>query len=184
MFDFDKDTFNAITNVVTLIGGAAVSVLVIYILVQVWRINERLESALAPKGGIENHLQMCAQVVEADPDGTCIVSDTTDEIVMVNRRFEEMTGYHRSEVVGQLIEIVVPERYRAIHPSHREMYKLNPTNRPMRGLPFRHKRGREIPVGIWLGHFNDPSDGYTIVKMRAAESDWRRTSGQMEQIPE
>ena len=175
MFDFDADSFNAVTNVVTLIGGALLSGLIIFILINVRRIAERLEQVIAPKTGIEGFLNLCAQVVECDPDGTCIVSDMTDEIVMVNQRFEQMTGYHRSEVVGKPIEIMLPERYRAIHPSHREMYKLNPSNRPMRGLPFRHKIGKEIPVGIWLGHFNDPNDGYTIVKMRAADSDWHET---------
>lgn len=181
MFNFDPDTFNAITNTVTLIGGALLSALIIYVLINVRRIVERLESVLAPKVGIEGFLNMCAQVVESDPDGTCVVSDKTDEIVMVNRRFEEMTGYHRSEVVGQLVEIMLPEQYRSIHPSHRETYLLNPTNRPMRGLSFRHKRGREISAGIWLGHFNDPNDGYTIVKMRATEGEWHK-SGEMSRM--
>lgn len=185
------DTFNVIANLATVLGGAFLSAVVIYMLVNVRKIAEsiksiieRLESVLAPKTGIEGFLNMCAQVVECDPDGMCVVADKTDEIVMVNRRFEEMTGYHRSEVVGQPVEIMLPDKYKAIHPSHRESYLLSPSNRPMRGLSFRHKRGREVPAGIWLGHFYDPNDGYTIVKMRTPNSDWQRESADIPRMHE
>lgn len=173
---YSPDTFNAITNAVTLIGGALVSALVIYILVQVWRINERLESVLAPKTGIEGFLNMCAQVVESDPDGTCVVADD-GEIVLVNKRMEEISGYHRSEMVGHGVEILVPDAFKQIHPSHREGFITGPSSRPMRGLKLRHKRGHELPVGINLNHYMDTSGGYTIAKVRTLEGD-ARASGE------
>lgn len=173
--DHPLDIFNVIANTATVFGV----IVALYVLVQVRRIAQRLESVLAPKTGIEGFLNLCAQVIEADPDGTCVVADKTGEIVMVNRRFEEMTGYHRSEVVGQPVEIMLPDQYKGVHPGHREDYLTTPSNRPMRGLSFRHKRGREVAAGIWLGHFNDPNDGYTIVKMRAENGDWQQRSGEM-----
>jgi PAS domain S-box-containing protein len=112
------------------------------------------------------------------------VADKDGEIVMVNRRFEEMSGYHRSELVGQAVEIMVPDRYKGIHPSHRESYLVSSSNRPMRGLSFRHKRGREIAAGIWLGHFSDPNDGYTIVKMRATDEEALKSSNTLKCIAE
>lgn len=166
----DTDTFNLLTNVVTLIGGALLSAVIIYILMQVRRLAQQVASVLAPKTGIENHLNMCAQVVESDPDGTCVVADS-GEIVLVNRRMEQISGYHRSELLGQQVEILVPEMYRGVHPGHRDSYLVEPGNRPMRGLSLRHKRGRDIPVGIELGHYPDPSGGYTIAKVRASNSD-------------
>lgn len=174
----DTDTINLIANVATLVGGAVVSGLIVYILVKVWRINERLESALAPKLGIESHLNMCAQVVESDPDGTCVVAES-GKIVLVNRRMEDISGYHRSELLGQQVEILVPEMYRKVHPAHRDNYLVASGNRPMRGLSLRHKRGRDISVGIELGHYPDPSGGYTIAKVRAsntgqASGEWHR----------
>lgn len=183
MPDFNADTFNAITNVVTLVGGAVVSGLIIYMLVQVWRVNERLESVLAPKTGIEGFLNMCAQVVEADPDGTCVVDDN-GEIVLVNKSMEDISGYHRSEMVGQSVEMLVPNAIRAAHPRHREGFITGPSSRPMRGLKLRHKRGGEVSVGINLNHYRDASGGFTIAKVRIPDSDWRRQSQEMAVFPE
>lgn len=178
MPDFNADTFNAITNIVTLTGGAVVSALIIYMLVQVWRINERLEFAIAPKAGIENHLQMCERAVECDPDGTCIVNDD-GEIVLVNKAMEDISGYHRSELVGRPIETLVPDTAKGNHPRDRERFVTEPSSRPMRGLRLRHKRGREITVGINLNHYRDPSGGYTIAKVRLPDDEWRKTSQEM-----
>lgn len=166
------EMFNVVANSATVFGV----VVALYVLVQIRRISQRLELVIAPKTGIEGFLNMCAQVVECDPDGTCVVADKNGEIVMVNRRFEEMSGYHRSELVGQAVEIMVPDRYKAIHPQHRENYLTSSSNRPMLGLSFKHKRGREIEAGIWLGHFADPNDGYTIVKMRASDGEAHKSS--------
>lgn len=171
MLDFDADKFNAVTNVITLIGGAGVSALLIYIAMQMWRIIERLEQVLAPKTGIEGFLNMCAQVVESDPDGTCVVDDS-GEIVLVNKKLEEISGYHRSQLVGQPVEILVPDEFKGVHPSHRERFITGPSSRPMRGLKLRHKRGHELTVGINLNHYLDTGGGYTIAKVRISDDEW------------
>lgn len=171
----DTDTFNLITNLATVFGGALVSGLIIYMLIQVWRINERLESILAPKLGIENHLNMCERAVECDPDGTCIVNDD-GQIVLVNKAMEDISGYHRSELVGRPIEILVPDAARKGHPRERERFVTEPSSRPMRGLKLRHKRGRELTVGINLNHYRDITGGYTIAKVRLPDDEWRRKS--------
>lgn len=160
--------FNVIANSATVVGA----VVALYVLVNVRRIVRRLELAIAPKVGIEGFLNMCAQVVECDPDGTCVVADS-GEIVLVNRRMEQISGYHRSELLGQQVEILVPEMYRGVHPAHRDNYLTTAENRPMRGLSLRHKRERDIPVGIELGHYSDSSGGYTIAKVRASNGDQR-----------
>lgn len=166
------ETFNVIAN-----GALVLGVLIaIYVLLNVRRISERLESFLAPKTGIEGFLNMCAQVVESDPDGTCVVRDD-GEIVLVNKRMEQISGYHRSELLGQQIEILVPDMHKGAHPSHRDKYLTTAENRPMRGLSLRHKRTKDIPVGIELGHYSDSSGGYTIAKVRAANAE-QRTSGE------
>lgn len=174
MLDFDTDRFNAVTNVVTLLGGAFLAGLIIFILINVRRIVERLEQVIAPKTGIEGFLNMCAQAVESDPDGTCIVSDD-GEIVMVNKAMEEISGYHRSQLVGQQIEILVPDEFRAVHPQHREGFITGPSSRPMRGLKLKHKRGRQVAVGINLNHYMDASGGFTIAKVRVSDGEWRKS---------
>lgn len=144
------------------------NLLMIYMIFQQRKMISRLESVIAPKTGIEGYLNMCAQVVESDPDGTCVVSDK-GEIVMVNRRFEDITGYHRSEMVGRQIEILVPDAVKEIHTSHREGFTMRPSARPMRGLSLRHKSGKELAVDIRLNRYIDVVGGFTIAKVRVPE---------------
>lgn len=167
------ELFNVIANMATVFGAAVA----IYVLINVRRIVQRLELVIAPKTGIEGFLNMCAQVVEADPDGTCVVDDS-GEIVLVNKRMEEISGYHRSELVGQGVELLVPDSARAAHPQFREGFITGPSSRPMRGLTLRHKRGREVAVGINLNHYVDAAGGFTIAKIRTTDNDWRRKSGE------
>lgn len=167
--------FNLIANVATVLG----IVVALYVLVKVRGIGERLELVIAPKTGIEGFLNMCAQVVECDPDGTCIVTDD-GEIVLVNKAMEDISGYHRSELVGQAIEILVPVAHKSAHPRHREGFITGPSSRPMRGLKLRHKRGMEVSVGINLNHYRDATGGFTIAKVRIPDEEWaKRSSGEM-----
>lgn len=165
------ESFNVIANAATVFG----IVVALYVLIQVRRISQRLEIVIAPKGGIEGFLNMCAQVVESDPDGTCIVDDG-GQIVLVNKSMEDLSGYHRSELIGQSVEILVPDVARASHPAYREGFVTGPSSRPMRGLKLRHKRGSEVSVGINLNHYRDSSGGYTIAKIRASNGDSRVSS--------
>lgn len=167
------ETFNVIANFTTVLGAAVA----IYVLIQVRKIVERLELAIAPRVGIEGFLNMCAQVVECDPDGTCVVADN-GEIVLVNKRMEEISGYHRSELVGKPVEMLVPDSAKGSHPNHREGFVVGPSSRPMRGLKLRHKRGWELTVGINLNHYVDAAGGFTIAKVRTDGDDWRK-SGEM-----
>lgn len=173
------ESFNVIANLTTVFGAA----IAIYVLVNVRRIVQRMEQIIAPKVGIEGFLNMCAQVVESDPDGTCVVSDS-GEIVLVNKRMEEISGFHRSELVGQTIEILVPDTFKGVHPEHREGFITGPSSRPMRGLRLKHKRGRELAVGINLNHYTDAGGGFTIAKVRVNDGEWHRSGDQMPRIAE
>lgn len=168
------DKFNVLANLATIFGGALGFAVIVYVLIQVRRIAERLETVIAPKTGIEGFLNMCAQVVESDPDGTCVVADN-GEIVLVNKRMEELSGYHRTELVGHPVEILVPDSAKGDHPHHREGFIVGPMSRPMRGLKLRHKRGWELTVGINLNHYVDAGGGFTIAKVRSDGGDWRKS---------
>jgi PAS domain S-box-containing protein len=74
-------------------------------------------------------------------------------IVQINSQTEDLFGYRREELVGQRIEILVPERYRRPHQVHREDFAHNPKIRRMgAGLDLygRRKDGSEFPVEISL----------------------------------
>jgi PAS domain S-box-containing protein len=90
--------------------------------------------------------------VEAAPDAVVIV-DAEARITLVNHLTEKMFGYERDELIGQRIEILVPERYRPQHTHDRDAYTHAPRTRPMglgRELLGRRRDGSEFPVEISL----------------------------------
>jgi PAS domain S-box-containing protein len=85
-----------------------------------------------------------------------IMTDIEGRIVVSNAQAEALFGYTRDEMIGQKIEMLVPERVRARHPSHREGYHRNPSALFMgadRDLFARRKDGTEFPVEIGLSPF-------------------------------
>lgn len=91
-------------------------------------------------------------VVEAAPN-TMIMVDQQGKIVLVNSQTEILFGYTRDELMGQPIELLVPERYGQGHPNYRTSFFANPEARPMgagRDLYGRRKDGQEVAVEIGL----------------------------------
>jgi PAS domain S-box-containing protein len=82
-----------------------------------------------------------------------IMVDQTGKIVLVNREVERLFGYGREELLGQTIEVLVPERFRPLHPAYRSEFFREPHRRAMgagRNLFGRRKDGTELPVEIGL----------------------------------
>jgi len=82
-----------------------------------------------------------------------VIVDDTGIIVLVNSQTERLFEYQREELLGQPIEMLVPERFRAQHPGHRHRYFAEPRVRGMgTGLDLYglRKNGHEFPVEISL----------------------------------
>jgi PAS domain S-box-containing protein len=102
------------------------------------------------------------QFLEFVPDAIVGVG-AKGKMVLVNAQAEKLFGYPRQELIGQLVEMLVPERFHAVHPSHRQNYFAEPRTRSMGAgieLFAVRKDGAEFPVEISLSSIE--IDGETI----------------------
>ena len=95
---------------------------------------------------------LAGQLLESAPDAVVIIG-RTGSIRFANKQAEKLFGYAHDELLGQLIEVLVPDHAKGNHLSHRLAYFVNPTERRMgAGLQItaRRKDGSEFPVDIAL----------------------------------
>lgn len=91
-------------------------------------------------------------IFEMAPDAIALI-DKQGLIVLVNVQTEKLFGFRRAELIGERVEKLIPERFRAAHAGHFSHYSLNPVIRPMgagRELCGLTKEGSEFPVEISL----------------------------------
>ena len=96
--------------------------------------------------------QRFRSLFEFSPDAI-LVTNQDGEITEANSQVEKFSAITEAELLGQPVEILIPERFRNNHPSHREEYSAQPRTRPMGiGLELhgRRKDGTEFPVDIML----------------------------------
>lgn len=114
----------------------------------------------------------CRALLDAAPDAM-LVCDAEGRITLVNREVERLFGYPRDELVGQTVELLIPERFRPEHPAHRQSYVNQARVRPMGAalsLRGRRKDGSEFPVEISLSPLESP-DGLMVVAAVRDESE-------------
>jgi len=111
-------------------------------------------------------------VLESAPDAMVII-DHYGKIAVVNGQVEEMFGYTRKQMLGQEVEMLLPEALRGRHISHRAGYAANPQLRPMgSNLELRGQRcdGTEFPVEISLSPFASASGAFVSSVIRDVTS--------------
>jgi two-component system cell cycle sensor histidine kinase/response regulator CckA len=96
--------------------------------------------------------QRILSLLDSAPDAM-VVAGADGRITLVNTQTERLFGYKRSELLGQPVEVLVPERFWADHRRHRGNYMQSAQARPMgAGLELfgLRKDGTEFPVEISL----------------------------------
>ena len=95
-------------------------------------------------------------LLEAAPDAmVCVERD--GRIALVNAQAERLFGYHREELIGQPVEVLVPDGARELHLRHRAGYDDDPRPRPMGAgmeLAGRRRDGSTFPAEISLSAFD------------------------------
>lgn len=136
--------------------------------------------------------QQFRHIVESSPNAMLVI-DQKRTITFANRKAEDVFGYDRADLIGQVLENLLPERYRAQHPAMVAAFHRAPSSRPMgaeRALYARRRDGTEIPVEIGLNPIEGEGlgDGATLAciidisERKRFENDLRRSNADLEQF--
>lgn len=114
------------------------------------------------KGHLAN--EIFRLIVERSPTALVMV-DEKGQVVLTNAEMERLFGYHRSELIGQPVELLVPDRFRKDHSTFRTSFMHDPTTRAMgagRELYGQRRDGSELPIEIALTPI-ESSDGTFVL---------------------
>jgi PAS domain S-box-containing protein len=112
--------------------------------------------------------QRGAAILESVPEAMVIVG-AAGAIELVNAQTEKLFGYQRGELIGQAVEVLVPDRFRHMHESQRAKVARQAYARPMDAgvhLTGRRKDGGEFPIDISLSPLETEDGVKTIAAIR------------------
>ncbi|MEO6599086.1 MAG: ATP-binding protein [Polyangiaceae bacterium] len=118
-------------------------------------------------------------LMDRAPDAI-VVANAAGEIEFVNQQTEALFKYRRDELIGQKIEVLVPERFRTAHVFHRARFVGAPNLRPMGSgieLFARCKDGTEVPIEVSLSPLQT-DDGVIVSAAIRDISERRRIEGE------
>ncbi|KTD74195.1 PAS domain-containing sensor histidine kinase [Legionella tucsonensis] len=105
--------------------------------------------------------------IESTPAGILMVNKM-GEIELANRQVLKMFKYKKEDLIGQKIEVLVPDRFRANHPKYRMTYFMKPQTRAMgtgRDLYGLRSDGTEFPVEIGLNPLKTESGVFVLASV-------------------
>jgi formate hydrogenlyase transcriptional activator len=136
-----------------------------------WNIQQEgrpVTTELTNRDASEHTRALFKKLFLASPDAI-VVTAIDGHISAVNPAAERIFGYPETELIGNLVEILIPERLRGRHPQHRGSYAAAPSVRPMgTGLELfgRRKDGTEFPVDIMLSPVEETGETSVLTVIR------------------
>ena len=124
-------------------------------------------------------------LIDAIPD-TVIVTDRDGRIVFVNAAVEKFFGYSQDQLIGQNVDILVPNKVRGRHMADRTSYMANPSQRSMgarHGLRAVRADGTEFPVAVSLG-FADTESGRMVIATIQDQTELHQRDRSIKQLNE
>lgn len=105
--------------------------------------------------------------MEATPAGVLMVNEM-GEIELANQQILHMFKYRKEDLIGQKVEVLIPERFRQSHPKYRNVYFMKPQTRPMgtgRDLYGLRSDGSEFPVEIGLNPLTTDTGPFVLASV-------------------
>ena len=131
------------------------------------RANQEMDRLISQHKAAEENFR---GLLEFAPEAIVSI-DEKGKIVLVNAQTEELFGYAREELLGQAVEILLPERDRGSHQAYcaefmTRSWHMNHTMGRGRELVARCKDGRVCPVEISLGFLETPQGNVGMAFIR------------------
>jgi PAS domain S-box-containing protein len=120
-------------------------------------------------------------LLESASEGIVLV-DVRGRITLVNAAAERMFRYDHDELLGQALEVLLPDRAHDVHRDHRARYFAGPRVRPMgTGLDLagRRKDGTEFPVEISLSYVQT-SEGMSAMALVTDITERKRVEAELQ----
>jgi PAS domain S-box-containing protein len=141
-----------------------------------------LKEALVSTAALRRSEATAQAVLEAASEGILLIN-ADGRITLVNGATERMFGYDHDALLGQTLEVLLPDRVRERHREHRAGYFTGPRVRPMGSgldLAGRRKDGTEFPVEISLSYVSTP-DGMTAMALITDITERKRAEAELRQ---
>ena len=94
-----------------------------------------------------------------------LLTNNEGKIILVNPAAERMFGYNSIELVGNMVEVLLPGQVKHKHVGLREGFYKAPSNRSMgtgRDLYAKRKDNSEFPVEVSLSNYRERNEMYVI----------------------
>ncbi|MCA8954194.1 MAG: PAS domain S-box protein [Planctomycetes bacterium] len=149
-----------------------------------------MTAAVIDRAAPHDDVDQLRAAFEAAPNGMLLIGRDR-KVLLCNRKIEEIFGYERDELLGNTVELLIPDGVKAPHPEYVAGYFDDPVPRAMgmgRELFGRHRTGRLVPVEVGLQPLTAAGQTFVISSVvdisrrRSAEAEIRRKSAEVEEF--